>query len=304
MVHRGTLEDTWQRIQLTSIERNQAIGISVSTIRFAEKGQLERKSTGDYEFSDEQVAQRRWRKLEQVVGARPRGPSAIPSRNAAEKRYADVVVSAFYDCLNPEPVDYTAIREKAMPLPEGIPRIYELVGPTGVGKTRLQQHLLQTTKENFPMRGAGRTTVADTEVIVGDFDYEAVITFYSENEIREIIKENILEACEFAYAKPADTLVAAKLLVDPDKRFRFNFVLGSLQTATDVPAADDDDADSAVDSDLVGDALSQARKLDSGRIENYVERIVEIAKQGHDKARERTFSRQSLKIRRLWINIG
>ena len=42
------------------------------------------------------------------------------------------------------------------------------------------------------MRGAGRTTVADTETIVDDVDFSAVVTFYAENEIREIIKENIL----------------------------------------------------------------------------------------------------------------
>lgn len=37
------------------------------------------------------------------------------------------------------------------------------------------QHLLQTTSYNFPMRGAGRTTVSDTEVTVDDADYSAAI---------------------------------------------------------------------------------------------------------------------------------
>ena len=84
------------------------------------------------------------------------------------------------------------------------------------------QHLLRTTRENFPMRGAGRTTVADTEIIVDAVDYAAVLTFYAENEIREIIKENILKACEFAYREPDEKAkIAVKLLIDSDKRFRF-----------------------------------------------------------------------------------
>jgi hypothetical protein len=134
--------------------------------------------------------------------------------------------------MTPEPIDYLALREDAMPLPpktgkKGRCQRVNAVGPTGAGKSRLLQHLLQTTRFNFPMRGAGRTTVADTETIVGDYDYSAVVTFYTENEIREIIKENILEACAFAQKNPDDTSkIASKLLIDSDKRFRFTFVLG------------------------------------------------------------------------------
>ena len=37
------------------------------------------------------------------------------------------------------------------------------------------------------MRGAGRTTVADTEIIVDNVDFSGVVTFYSENEVRAIV---------------------------------------------------------------------------------------------------------------------
>ena len=156
-----------------------------------------------------------------------------------------VIIGAFFDCMTPEPVDYLALREREMQLPprqgkrRNVPRVL-VVGQTAAGKSRLMQHLLQTTRENFPMRGAGRTTVADTEVIVDDVDYAGVVTFYAENEIREIIKENILEACEFAYREPDDKAkIAAKLLIDSDKRFRFNHVIGDWDQSTD--AVDDED---------------------------------------------------------------
>src|SRR5437868_4973764 len=105
-------------------------------------------------------------------------PSLLPTRShvLASGKYADVVIFAFFDCMTPEPVDYVALRERAMQLPKrakkGRPVPHVLVtGPTGAGKSRLFQHLLHTTRENFPMRGAGRTTVADNEIIVDDVDY-------------------------------------------------------------------------------------------------------------------------------------
>src|SRR5712691_2942619 len=108
-------------------------------------------------------------------------PSLLPTRSnaIADHKYARVVVDAFFDCMTPEPVDYLALRNKAMPLPArvekngGFPHVL-VAGATGVGKSKLIQHLLQTTRENFPMRGAGRTTVSDTEVIVDDVDFSTV----------------------------------------------------------------------------------------------------------------------------------
>lgn len=175
-------------------------------------------------------------------------PTLLPARShaIAEQKYAPVIISAFYDCMTPEPVDYLSLREREMPLPprqgkrRNVPRVL-VVGQTAAGKSRLMQHLLRTTRENFPMRGAGRTTVADTEVIVGDVDYAGVVTFYAENEVREIIKENILEACEFAHHEPDNKAkIAAKLLTDSDKRFRFPHVIGDWDQSTDADADEED----------------------------------------------------------------
>jgi hypothetical protein len=180
-------------------------------------------------------------------------PSLLPARShaIAEQKYAAVIISAFFDCMTPEPVDYLALRDREMPLPprqgkrRNVPRVLA-VGQTAAGKSRLMQHLLQTTRENFPMRGAGRTTVADTEVIVDDVDYAGIVTFYSENEIREIIKENILEACEFAYREPDNKAkIAAKLLIDSDKRFRFHHVIGDWAQSSDAAEIDDEVEDEA-----------------------------------------------------------
>ncbi|MGO9275215.1 MAG: hypothetical protein ACLQOO_34105 [Terriglobia bacterium] len=271
------------------------------------EGTIGRKIHRGLKVSDEQEAQRRRKEVDELLALAEKGPSAIPPRNLAEKKYSDVVVSAFYDCMNPEPVDYMATRDRLMSLPKGLPKV-QVVGATGVGKTRLTQHLLQTTQENFPMRGAGRMTVADTEIIVDDADYEAAMTFYSENEIREVLEENIKEACEFAHANPSDTAkIAAKLLIDPDKRFRLNFVLGNVPPAAETTEIDDEDVEpeERVDSFVETTThTSDAKKLDTERIQKYVARIIQMAQRGHQKAREDLLPRtpeDNLVVEEYWL---
>jgi hypothetical protein len=210
------------------------------------EGSIGKKIHRSLKVSDEPDALALRDQMDRLLGLADM-PSLLPSRSdaVAENKFARVVIDAFYDCMTPEPIDYLALREDAMPLPpkigkKGRCQRVNVVGPTGAGKSRLLQHLLQTTRFNFPMRGAGRTTVADTETIVGDYDYSAVVTFYTENEIREIIKENILEACAFAQKNPDDTSkIASKLLIDSDKRFRFTFVLGDWKRTAE-PEPDDE----------------------------------------------------------------
>jgi hypothetical protein len=197
------------------------------------KGSIGKKIHRSLKVSEEPQAQALRRQMDELLKL-AETPSLLPTRShaIAEQKIRPVVIDAFFDCMTPEPVDYLALRERAMPLPPKtgkkgpLPHVL-LAGPTGAGKSRLMQHLLGTTLWNFPMRGAGRTTVADTETIVDDVDFAAVLTFYTESEIRETIKENILEACAFAHRNKEDKAkIASKLLVDSDKRFRFNFILG------------------------------------------------------------------------------
>ncbi len=218
-------------------------------------------------------------------------PSLLPSRShaTAEQKYAPVVIDAFFDCMTPEPIDYLALRERAMPLPAKkgkvgpIPRVL-VVGPTGAGKSRFVQHMLQTTRENFPMRGAGRTTVADTEIIVDDVDFSGIVTFYAENEVREIVKENILEACAFAYRERSNKgKIASKLLIDSDKRFRFNFVLGDWPQDTDIEDHSDEEPDDEGESDVEPDAGCKFRPW--ANLGSCVDQVISITEQALEIAR-------------------
>jgi hypothetical protein len=217
------------------------------------EGSIGKKIHRSLKVSEESDAQALRDQMNELL-ALAETPTLLPARRHAitEQRYARLIIDAFYDCMTPEPVDYLSLREREMPLPprqgkrRNVPRVLT-VGQTAAGKSRLIQQILRTTRENFPMRGAGRTTVADTEVIIDDVNYAGVVTFYSENEIREIIKENIQEACAFAYREPDDKAkIAAKLLIDSDKRFRFDHVIGEWAQSTD---AVDDENDVEEESD-------------------------------------------------------
>jgi hypothetical protein len=252
------------------------------------EGTIGKKIHRGLKVSDEAEARRLGQQLDDLLLLADT-PAQLPTRSqaVAEQKYEPVIIDAFFDCITPDPIDYVSLRERAMPLPEKggkkgpTPRVL-FAGPTGNGKSRIVQHLLQTTFYNFPMRGAGRTTVADSETIVGDYDYAAVVTFYSENEMREIIKENILEACAFSRRnREAKCKIASKLLIDSDKRFRFNFTLGELKE-TEEPEenfeADDEEEASDIDA-AVAPSLAWAK------LEACVAEIISMSDQAFAEAR-------------------
>jgi hypothetical protein len=251
------------------------------------EGSIGKKIHRSLKVSEETEAQALRDQMNELL-ALAETPTLLPARShaIAEQKYAPLIISAFFDCMTPEPVDYLALREREMQLPprqgkrRNVPRVL-VVGQTAAGKSRLMQHLLRTTRENFPMRGAGRTTVADTEVIVGDVDYAAVLTFYAENEIREIIKENILEACEFAHHEPDNKAkIAVKLLIDSDKRFRFPHVIGDWDQSND--AVDDEDDVEDQSDELEADAPAP---LPWPKLESCVEQVVAMTEHALAAAR-------------------
>jgi hypothetical protein len=134
------------------------------------------------------------------------------------------------------------------------------------------------------MRGAGRTTVADTEVIIDDVDFAAAVTFYAECEVREIVRENILEACAFALRERDLAKIASKLLVDSDKRFRFNFVLGAWSEKSE--DIEDEEFESE---DLLEDVGLAAGTEPSRRVwpklEACIAQIISMAEQALEAAR-------------------
>ena len=99
----------------------------------------------------------------------------------------------------PEEFDFRGLRDKDMPLPPSDPNGYRhvlLLGTTGAGKTTLLRQLIGTdpTEERFPSTSTSKTTIADTEIILDEGPWRAVVTFASSDEVREYLNECISAA--------------------------------------------------------------------------------------------------------------
>ena len=154
------------------------------------------------------------------------------ARAEAARRFDPRVVDIFFDKMVPEEIDFPALREAVIPLPESGPdghRRVLFLGTTGAGKTTLVRQLIGTDplKERFPSTSTAKTTIHDIEIVLEEGDWRAVVTFAASDEVREYLNECI-SAAVLATAKGADDAeVLRHLLNHVNQRFRFSYVLGN-----------------------------------------------------------------------------
>lgn len=200
---------------------------------------------------------------------------SLPAKAEAEKRFHRRVVEIFYHGMEPEQNDFGAIRESIIPLPTSKDSDYRralLLGTTGAGKTTLLRQLIGTDPktERFPSTSPAKTTVHETEVVLAEGLYQAVVTFFPIDEVREHLNECISEAVLSAYRGDSDGEVLRKLLMHVNQRFRFSYVLGNGPQTGDADEEDDEDdeddvaepadeiaADSAIDLEATNALLTK-----------------------------------------------
>ncbi len=176
------------------------------------------------------------------------------AREIASQRFSSRIVDIFYRELVPEGHDHYAIREQYISLPstaQGYRRALFL-GTTGAGKTTLVRQILGTDqiKERFPSTSTAKTTVADLEVAVAPGNYEAVVTFLSQLEVRTYLEECISAAVLSAHRQADDAELLRRLLRHVDQRFRLDYVLGPGFTEESESEEDDTDEEEVDQSDL------------------------------------------------------
>lgn len=180
---------------------------------------------------------------------RYRDPAA---RTEAEKRFDARVVQIYFDKMIPEELDFRSLRDNAVPLPPRDPNGYRhvlLLGTTGAGKTTLLRQLIGTDpmEERFPSTSTSKTTTADTEIILDEGPWRAVVTFTSSDEVREYLNECIAAAVRVVVRdaeKGTDAIMLRALLNHVNQRFRFSYVLGNGPSPEkDVADFDDEDED-------------------------------------------------------------
>ena len=157
-------------------------------------------------------------------------PSA---RNLAKKIFPEGIVSAFYDEVEYIVQDYKQKREEVIPLKtldDDYSRIL-LLGPTAAGKTTLLRQIMGTDpiNERFPATSTAKTTVFDTEIILSEGSYKSVVTFYTESETRELIKESLESSMKKYFATHNEKDALRIFLEDEEQRFRLSYVLGKIK---------------------------------------------------------------------------
>lgn len=157
-------------------------------------------------------------------------PSA---RKLAEATFPEGIVCAFYDEVEYIVQDYKQKREEVLPLktPEDDYSRVLLLGPTAAGKTTLLRQLMGTDpiNERFPATSTAKTTVFDTEIILSEGIYKSVVTFYTESETRELIKESIKSSMKKFFATSNEKDALRIFLEDEEQRFRLSYVLGKIK---------------------------------------------------------------------------
>ena len=209
----------------------------------------------------------------------------IGAQATARGRFDTRIVDIFFHDIVPQPTDFMSVREQVIPIPSSDDSDYRsalLLGTTGAGKTTVLRQIIGThpVKERFPSTSTAKTTVADTEIIVAEGDYQAVITFMERDEVRDSLGECISKAVLTAYQEKPDSDVLRSLLQHVDQRMRFNYVLGNGPISEDdLDDEDKDDLDEELDSNEPELAPEAPEGLD-------LDRTSELLARGTNRARE------------------
>lgn len=200
-------------------------------------GRRVRRSLGT---ADTHVAERLEEQLNQLLS--DEGWWDASAREDAKGMFDRAVVAAFYDSVDPPlPGASRALREVHLPLPtiEDDYRRVLMIGTTGAGKTTVIRQMLGTDPERdrFPSTSTAKTTVADTEIIVADGPYRAVVTFFSSDEVTDHLIECAIKAALSIRRGATDHDVRTALLDHENQRFRFSYILGRKQKPTPKPVA-------------------------------------------------------------------
>jgi hypothetical protein len=204
------------------------------------------------------------------------------TRSSATARYDERVVEIFFGPMTPERLDFKAIRDEVIPLPgsdEGYRRAL-FIGTTGAGKTTLVRQLMGTggRYERFPSTSTARTTIADTEIVLSDGPYRAVVTFFPLEEVRDHLEECVVAAILAAHRDAPEAEILARLLTHPEQRFRFSYVLGAGPGVdTEPDEEDDEDQDDTPEEDLGGPEVDQ--ETTNRVLADTVATVIELARQ-------------------------
>ncbi|MES2879524.1 MAG: hypothetical protein V4713_14005 [Pseudomonadota bacterium] len=193
----------------------------------------------------------------------------LGAREQALNMFDPRVVDIFFYKLEGGETDFLSLRDNAIQLPISQSSDYRralFLGTTGAGKTTLLRQIMGTDplKERFPSTSTAKTTVHETEVVLQEGPFRAVVTFFPMEDVREHLKECVSAAVLAAYRNESEADQMRRLLTHVNQRFRFSYVLGNGPIKDTNDFDDDGDVEMETgDSDLLkrtNEVLSLALK--------------------------------------------
>ena len=250
------------------------------------RGKLGLKIRRGLDTTDDQRADELVGQLNQLLSDR-KWWSPDRRADALALNFDSKVVSAFFDGIEVGRIDTMQLREAKIPLPGrelGYARVL-FVGTIGAGKTTLLRQIIGSSHErdSFPATSAGRTTTADTEIIISEGAFEAVVTFMSEHQVLARIEECVEAACLCAIEGGSDQKVAAALLMDREQRFRLFHIIGDLDL-DDVHDEEEDFSFSSIAptssniNEPADGVTDEERRVNVARVRHYVEQIRNVVR--------------------------
>ncbi len=199
------------------------------------------------------------------------------SKLTAKNLFNSGIVNSFYSEIEYVIKDYKQKRNELIPLKtlsDGYSTVL-LLGSTGAGKTTLLRRIMGTDplNEKFPATSTAKTTVFDTEIILAAGSYKAVVTFYTESETRELIKDSIKNAMKKFDTTKNEKDTLRIFLEDEDQRFRLSYILGKIKEKKRF--AKYEIIDSSEDLSTADILVNEAEQEENERkIKSYLDRII------------------------------
>ena len=180
----------------------------------------------------------------------------LGAREQALATFDQRIVDIFFYKLEGGEIDFLALRDGVIELPSSKLSDYRralFLGTTGAGKTTLLRQIMGTDpdSERFPSTSTSKTTVHETEVVLQEGPFRAVVTFFPMEDVREHLKECVSAAVLAAYRNESEGEQMRRLLMHVNQRFRFNYVLGNgpVKSISDFDDDNNDDSE-AEDGDV------------------------------------------------------
>ena len=201
-------------------------------------------------------------------------------KKALDQNFNEGVVNAFYGEIDYILQNYENLRNDAIPLKsseKGYSRVL-LLGATGAGKTTFLRQIMGTDpiKEKFPATSTAKTTVFDSEIILSEGNYKGVITFYTEGETREFIKESIKNAMKKYFETNNDKETLRIFLEDEEQRFRLSYIMGKIKDKKRYLRNDNINNTSEKTSNE-NNVTEEEQKVFENKISNFLEKIKAIS---------------------------